>query len=141
MAAAAFTVGKFYYDIITKTAAVGETLQQIAKLQIEASEEAQAAAGTKLVLRLLYNLELTFGRIVDVMPQIVTMWSTERDKVQQAIQALQAGADPATYFDIFTIPIANANWQAISKFAIAIPATKTTVGPPVTLDPQHPIAT
>ncbi|MBR0872375.1 hypothetical protein JQ633_18570 [Bradyrhizobium tropiciagri] len=141
MAAAAFTVGKFYYDIITKTAAVGETLQQIAKLQIEASQEAQAAAGTKLVLRLLYNLELSFGRIVDVMPQIVTMWTTERDKVQQAIQALKAGANPETYFDIFTIPIANANWQAISKFAIAIPATKTTVGPPVTLDPQNPIAT
>lgn len=141
MAASAFTVGKFYYDIITKTAEVGETLQQIAKLQIEASDEAQAAAGTKLVLRLLYNLELTFGQIVDVMPQIVTMWSTERDKIQQTIQALQAGADPTTLFDLFTISIANSNWQAISKFALAIPSTKTTVGPPVTLDPQHPIAT
>ncbi|MFI4983499.1 MAG: hypothetical protein ACHQIO_24370, partial [Nevskiales bacterium] len=49
MAAAAFTVGKFYYDVISKTAAVGETLKQIGALQIEASDEAQAAAGTKLV--------------------------------------------------------------------------------------------
>ena len=93
------------------------------------------------MLRLLYNLELTFSQIVDVMPQIVTMWSTERDKIQQTVQALQAGADPTTLFDLFTIPIANSNWQAISKFALAIPSTKTTVGPPVTLDPQHPIAT
>jgi hypothetical protein len=139
MAAAVFTVGKFYYDIISKTEAVGETLQRIASLQLQASDEAQAAAGTKLVLKLLYNLELTFGRIVDVMPQISTMWSTERDKVQQAIQALKAGADPATYFDLLTFQVANANWQAIDSFVLAIPTIKTTAGPPVTLDPQHPL--
>lgn len=140
MAAAAFTVGKYFYDVITKTDEVNKTLTRIAQLQLAASQEAQAAAGTKLVLRLLYNLELTFGRIVDVMPQLETMWTTEHDKVKATIQALQAGADPTTLFDLLTIPTANANWQTIDGFALKIPTLKTTAGPPVTLDPQHPIA-
>lgn len=139
MAAAAYTVGKSYYDIITKTFAVGETLQEIAKLQVKASAEAQAAAGTKLTLQLLYELELSFGRIVDVMPQIVTMWRQEREKVRSAIAALEAGVDPSTYLELFTIPTASANWQAISALAEAIPSLKSEVGKPVLLDPQNPL--
>lgn len=142
MATSAFTVGELYSNIINGTAEVGETLQQIAALQLEASEEAQAAAGTKMVLQLLYSLVNSFGIIVDdVMPQIATMWSNEQEKVQQAIDALNAGADPTSYFELSTMPIANANWQAISTFALAIPTMKSVIGPPVTLDPQHPIAT
>jgi len=140
MAGAAFTVGTFYYDLIEKTGEIAATLERIGELQLEASGEAQAAAGTKLILRLLYNLELSFGRITDVLPQITQLWATEGDKVQQAIDALKAGADPSTYFDIQTISVANANWQAISSVALAIPTIKTTGGPPVTLAPQQPVA-
>lgn len=141
MAAGAVTVGKFYYDIIANTAEVGATLQKIGELQLKAGQEAQAAAGTKMVLRLVYDLELTFARIGDVVPQLETLWKTERDKVQSAIAALEAGSDPSSFFDIYTIPTANANWQAINTFALAIPNLQSTQGPPVTLDPQHPIST
>lgn len=140
MAGAAFTVGTFYYDLIEKTGEIAATLERIGALQLEASDEAQAAAGTKLILRLLYDLELSFGRITDVLPQIVQLWATERDKVQQAIDALKAGADPTTYFDIQTISVANANWQTIGGLALALPTIKTASGPPVTLNPQQPVA-
>lgn len=139
MAASAFTVGKTYYDIITKTFEIGETLQEIGKLQLEASAEAQAAAGTKIALNLLYELELAFARIVDVMPQITTMWRTEREKVKSAIAALNAGTNPADYLELITFPTANANWQQISALAQAIPSLKSETGPPVVLDPQHPL--
>lgn len=139
MATSAFTVGKSYYDIITKTFEVGEMLEQIAALQLKASAEAQAAAGTKIALNLLYELELSFGRIVDVMPQITTMWRQEREKIKSAIAALKAGVEPATYLELFTVPIANANWEKISSLAQAIPMLKTEVGKPVVLDPQNPL--
>ena len=133
----AITVGKMYYDIISNTAKINKTLDKIAELQVEASEEAQAAAGTKVVLQLLYNLEKTFERIQNVIPQIITMWETERDKVKAVIDALNAGAKPDTYFEIFTISTANANWQAINKFAASIPQLQYTIGKPVVLDPEN----
>jgi hypothetical protein len=139
MATAAFTVGKSYYELVTKTAEVGETLKRIAALQVKASEEAQAAAGTKIALNLIYELELSFGRIVDVMPQITTLWRHEREKVQSVISALQAGVEPSAYLELFTVPVANANWQAVNSFAQAIPTLKTEVGKPVVLDPQDPL--
>ncbi len=140
MLTSAVTVGQFYYDLVTKTEEIGETLRQIADLQLEASEEAQAAAGTKLVLQLLYNLELAFGRIVDVLPQIITLWDTEEQKVQDAVNALKAGADPAMLFDLVTVNVANANWNAINGFSLALPTLKQQQGPPVPIDPQNPIA-
>ncbi len=139
MLASAITVGKFFYDVISKTEEVGTTLQQIATLQVQASEEAQAAAGTKMVLQLLYDLELRFASMADVLPQIVTLWQDERDKVQSAIQALDAGADPGSYFDLLTIKTANANWQSIGRFANALPQVVTHAGPAVTLNPQDPL--
>ena len=137
MATSAITVGKMYYDIISNTNKAAETLQQIAKLQVEASEEAQAVAATKIVLQLLYNLEKSFLAIQDVIPQIVAMWQTEKNKVKSVIQALEAGADPKTYFDILTVPTANSNWQAISKFSSEIPTLVEMTGTPVVLNPQN----
>lgn len=136
LATSVFTVGKSYYDIITDTEEIAETLQKIAALQLEASEEAQAAAGTKMILRLLYSLELSFGTISDVLPQVRTMWETEQQKVQALIEALEAGADPNNEFELLTVATANANWQAINAFAISLPTLKTDVGKPVTLNPQ-----
>ncbi len=141
LATSAYTVGKMYYDIISTTDEIADTLTQIAALQLEASEEAQAAAGTKMVLQLLYNLEASFLRIHDVVPQIKTLWQTEHDKVQSVIEALQSGANPDNYFEIFSIPTANANWQAINTFTIAIPALKNAIGTPVVLNPFDPIKT
>lgn len=141
MATSAFTVGKSYYDLITETFEVDETLKEIAALQLKASQKAQAAAGTKITLNLLYELELSFGRIVDVMPQITTMWRGEREKVRSVIAALKAGVDPSTYLELFTMPIANANWQKIDSLVQAIVTLNIEVGKPVVLDPQNPLPT
>ncbi|MDD1015698.1 alpha-pore-forming cytotoxin MakB [Pseudomonas rubra] len=140
MAVSAITVGKFYYDIISKNAEVADTLRSIATLQVQATEEAQAAAGSKMVLQLLYSLELTFASMGNSLPQISTLWRNERAKVQMVIDALKAGADASNYFDLLTLPTANANWHSIAGFARAIPALTGAAGPPVTLNPQAPIA-
>lgn len=139
LGASVITVGKSYYDLITATDDIADTLLEIAALQLKASEEAQAAAGTKLILQLVYNLEKSFLAIRDVLPQIATLWSGEQEKVQSAIEALQSGADPQTFFEIFSFPTANANWQAINNFALAIPNLKREVGKPVLLNPLSPL--
>jgi hypothetical protein len=133
------TVGKSYYDLITATSDIADTLTQIAALQLQVSEAAQAAAGTKLVLQLVYNLQKSFLAIQDVLPRISAMWRAEQEKLQSAVEALRSGADPHTYFEIFSIPTANANWQAINDFALAIPGLKRQVGKPVLLNPLDPI--
>jgi hypothetical protein len=140
MVGSALTVGKFFYDVITSTDAVVDTLNRIAALQVKASEEAQAAAGTKMVLQLLYSLQLSFKSIVNTVPEISTMWSNEQDKVQDAIDALNAGADPSSLFDLQTLSIAATSWQTLSQFALAIPSLKSNMGPPVALNPQQPIS-
>jgi hypothetical protein len=137
MATSAITVGKMYFDIISSTDKAAKALQEIAKLQVEASEEAQAAAATKIILQLLYSLEKSFLAMHEVLPQIITMWQTEQNKIESVIQAIEAGADPKTYFDILTVPTANANWQAISKFTEAIPTIIEDTGKPVILNPQN----
>lgn len=139
MTESAITVGRFFFDVISHTAEVGDALEQIAALQIRASEEAQAAAGTKMVLRLLYNLQATFRSIVDIIPQLTTMWRNEKEKVRDAAEALDAGADPRTLFDLQTVSIAAASWQTIAAFALAIPALKSESGKPVVLNPQQPM--
>ncbi|WP_020653805.1 alpha-pore-forming cytotoxin subunit MakB [Massilia niastensis] len=133
------TVGKSYYDLVTATNEIADTLTGIAALQLQASEEAQAAAGTKLILQLVYNLQKSFLAIQHVLPQISAMWNAELEKLQSVIEALQSGADPQTYFEIFSIPTAAANWQAINDFAMAIPNLKREVGKPVLLNPLDPI--
>lgn len=136
MVTSAFTVGKMFYDIISDTEEIDKTLEKIAELQVKASEEAQALAGTKSVLQLLYNLEKTFLTIQDVIPQIIAMWEAERDKVKIVIEGIEAGADPSTYFEIQSIPTANENWEAINQFATTIPNLIQDGGKPVTLTPQ-----
>jgi len=139
MAMAVYTVGKSYYDLVTETDEVTQTLQQIGTLQLQASDAAQAAAGTKMVLQLLYGLQESFGTIVDVLPQIATMWSDQLATLQSVVEALSSGVDPSSYLEIVTVPSANAAWQSINQFALAIPQLTTQAGQPVVLDPQNPI--
>ena len=139
-AASAYTVGRMYYDIITKTEDIVNTLEEIGKLQLAASAEAQAAAGTKMVLQFVYDIEKNFLSIQNFVPQIKTMWSTELQKLNSVITALESGADPNNYFELLTIPTANKSWQTISSFTSAIPDIKLQEGKPVVLCPGKPIS-
>jgi len=132
----AITIGRFFADIAEGSAEVQSTLKQIAQLQLDASLEAQAAAGTKSVLQLLYGLQASFNTIADVLPQITQMWRSQLDLVQQAASALNDGADPSGLFDLLTLQTSAANWRTIASFANAVVTLKTGVGEPVELNPQ-----
>lgn len=140
MASSVFTVGKTFYSVIHGVAEINETLDKIGKLQLKASAEAQAAAATKMVLQLAYEMELSFAQIVNTLPQIATLWRTEEKKVKAAISALRSGVDPSSYLDLVTVPVANANWQAINSLVQAILTLPTKEGPPVVLNPQKPLS-
>jgi hypothetical protein len=134
----AITVGQFFYTLAESSAELTATLQQIAALQIEASEEAQAAAGTKMVLQLLYNLQTSFDTIGNVVPQLSTLWRDQLERVRDAVDALNSGSDPSTYFDLLTLPTASANWNVIAQFAALMPTLVIRDGEPVLLNPQQP---
>ncbi|MCU1796305.1 alpha-pore-forming cytotoxin subunit MakB [Pectobacterium polaris] len=138
MASIAITIGKYFYEEIEDTAEVASTLKEIADLQIQASDAAQAAAGTKLVIQLLNNLELTFSQIGKGASNLKTLWSEQLDSVTDDINALEAGADPAQLFDLSTLSVANTNWQVLSTFSNSILQKVTQAGSPVILDPQNP---
>ena len=139
MGMAVITVGKFYADIIADTGKVTQELQEIRQLQLEAAADAQAAAGTKMVLQLLYQMELNFARIQDVVPRLQQLWQSQHDLVKYAIDALSAGAQPSDLEALQTLSVANANWSAIDDFATRIANLSFTPAPAVTLDPLHPV--
>lgn len=136
-----FTVDMAFYDLVASNEEISDALQQIGALQLRASAEAQAAAGTKMVLRVLYGLELSLERIIDALPQLAAMWEAELEKVEEATDAVRAGADPSSFLELRSIPSASASWAEISAFAEAIPALTSTVGQPVVLNPQAPSLT
>lgn len=138
VASMAFTVGKTFYDIVSKTEQITEDLKEIETLQLEASEAAQAAAGTKAVLQLLYNTDESFVSIRESTTRLTTLWQAELGKLNAVVEALQSGADPETYFEILAIPAANANWQAINDYVQILSRVPREYGPPVLLEPGSP---
>ena len=117
MATTGFTVGKMFYDLISDSAQIADDLSKVAQLQTEATEEAQAAAATKMVLQLLYQLEIRFAEIQDSMPALVQTFKDESAKIQVAIDGLNAGADPTAYLEIVGIEDAAQVWEELQSFA------------------------
>jgi hypothetical protein len=58
----------------------------------------------------------------------------EETKVQDAINALKAGAKPDHYLDLLTLQIADTNWEEIIDFVTRITQSDIQIGQPVTLD-------
>ncbi|BCK22984.1 Uncharacterised protein [Vibrio cholerae] len=71
-----------------------------------------------------------FLKIDDSLPALSLLWQDELDKVNELINALQSGSDPALLTDLQTIKIASASWKTISEFVqlISLPPN---VGKPV----------
>ena len=111
----AYTIGKTFYDIITDTEKINKDLEQIAELQVEASEEAQAAAMTKATIQYLYNIEISFLSLKKHGTGLSAMWVNEKSKIDEAINAINAGAEPSKFLDLLTIDVANKNWDALFK--------------------------
>jgi hypothetical protein len=129
-----FAIGKSFYDIIEDNEKLIKTMTRIAALQQELSADAQGLALTKGTLQVLYNLEKNYLASSDAMPLIIDLWSAEETKVQDAINALKAGAKPDHYLDLLTLQIADTNWEEIIDFVTRITQSDIQIGQPVTLD-------
>ncbi|PIE35135.1 hypothetical protein CSA56_05390 [candidate division KSB3 bacterium] len=132
----AFTIGKMYYDVISNTEKIADDLKKIAELQLKASQEAQALAGTKMILQLLYHMKFKFAVIQDVLPEIIQMWYAEAAKLDAVIEAIEAGAEPATYFELQTLDTAGKVWGDLMIYAQKIVNLEVKMGKPVILNPQ-----
>ncbi|MCY1547737.1 hypothetical protein D9M68_838080 [compost metagenome] len=68
------------------------------------------------------------------MPGLVDLWVTQQSKIEDAINALRAGAQPNQYLDLMTLPQALTTWESINTFVTQLLKTDITVGEPVTID-------
>ena len=134
VAIAVITISKGFYDIVKDAQELEDTMREITKIQSELSDEAQGLALTKGTLQVLYNLEKQFLMTQDSFPILMSTWTNEETKIQEAVNALNAGADPSLYFDLQSIPSAAANWQAIDGFNNKLINIDTSLGLPVTFD-------
>lgn len=134
----AFTMGKTFYDIISDTDKVNKDLQKIADLQVKASEEAQAAAATKAMIQYLYNIEIQFLSLKKHGEGLWVMWQDQKSRIDEAINAINAGVDPSKFLDILTMKVAAKNWEAFIKFSTQIIRLTPEQGPQVLLDTSKP---
>lgn len=131
---AVLTLGKDLYDLISENADLEKVLDRITEVTAELTSDALGVALTKSTLQLLYRLEHDFLASKDALPQVVDMWSSEREKVRAAVSSLEAGARPEDYAELQTLPIARASWQSIADFTANLKRSDIAVGRPVTID-------
>mgnify|MGYP000005539950 CR=1 FL=1 len=132
-AGALFTIGYSAYDTITSAQEVQDDLDQLTKLQNEATDAAQAAAITKATIQVLSNMSEEFLKIDDHLPALALLWQDELDKVSELINALQSGSNPALLYDLQTIEVAAASWNTIADFAKQI-SSPPQIGTPVLIN-------
>lgn len=131
---AVFTVGKSFYDLIEDDKELIATMNRVNGIKAELSGKALGLALTKSTLQTLYSVEKQYLALRDAISALIDLWKTQQSKVQDAINALQAGARPDQYFDLLTIPVALANWKAIGDFVGQLSGVDVKVGEPVTID-------
>ena len=134
IAGAVFAIGKSFYDIIEDNQQLIDTMNRIAALQQQLSADAVRLALTKATLQVLYQIEETYLASKDALPALVDLWELEQTKVQDAINALRAGADPSHYLDLLTLKPAATNWAAIQTFVSQLQQIDVQFGPSVSLD-------
>ncbi|RQO32564.1 hypothetical protein DBR32_02920 [Taibaiella sp. KBW10] len=133
----AFTIGKTFYDVYKDNADIANTLHQLNELQLKASYTAQAAAATKMVLQTCYQLEKEFLGLHKSLPYLASIWTAEEDKINEAIDALNSGSDPARMFTLQSMPSALATWTTIAGYcqkmtASPLPGEAVTIQIPTT---------
>jgi hypothetical protein len=134
IASVVFTTGKTFYDLIEDNQQLIDTMERISKLQQQLSADAVRLALTKATLRVLYQLEDMYLSSQDALPALVDLWEREQTKVQDAINALQAGADPSLYVDLQTLRPTLTNWIEITHFVSQLQKIDVQIGSPVVLD-------
>ena len=112
-----YTIGKMAYDLIVTDKEIGEALQQIADLTVEASEAVQAAAMSKAVIQLINNMNFQVTGLNDHLPALDRMWETEAEKISAARDAIRSGAIPSDVFDLVSMPVASSTWDALATLS------------------------
>jgi DNA repair exonuclease SbcCD ATPase subunit len=112
-----YSIGDTIYDLVATSNEVAEMSEKLAQLQTRASEEAQAAAGTKAVLRLLYRLLQRMGALTNLAPQICRMWQGEIEKLEIALAAIQSGAEPGSFAQALDLKGAAETWNTLKSTA------------------------
>lgn len=134
IATAVYSIAKSFYDIIEDNEKIIDTMNRISRLQETLSEDAVALALTKGTLQVLYDLEKQFLTSENALPEVVDMWSAEKIKVTDAINALKAGASPDQYLDLLKLSTAKSNWGEIGTFVTEMAAVDVKIGSPVQLN-------
>lgn len=131
---AVVTIGKSFYDMVEDDNQLIAAMNQINAVKLELSDDALGLALTKSTLQTLYSVEEQYLALRDAIPGLVDVWTLMQSKVEDAIEALEAGAQPNQYLDLKTLPNALATWQSINTFVGQILKADITVGEPVTID-------
>jgi hypothetical protein len=134
IAVAVVTIGKGFYDLIEDADKLEGLMRDITAIQAKMTDEAQALALTKGTLQTLYEVEKQYLATRDAMPILIETWSNERQKVQDAIDALKAGASPSQYIDLIKIADAAKAWGSIETFTQNLESADVSLAPPVTFD-------
>jgi hypothetical protein len=127
-----FTLGKGAYDLIVTDQKIHDAIDKITELRVAMSEEAQAAAMSKAIVQLITAFDLSLATAGRQLPALSEMWTAEKQKVQGAIHALEAGAVPKDMIELIAMPSAAATWNALAGFVTKLLATPA-MGRPVTL--------
>ncbi len=138
IAVLAYTVGKTLYDIISGTDKIEKDLRKLTELQVQATEEAQAAAATKATIQYLYQIEIQFLSFKKHGDELWIMWKNQKSFVDQAIDAINAGVDPSRFLDLLTMKVAAQNWNVLLQFANQIMKLTPQIGPDVILKTVKP---
>ena len=115
-----YTVGDLVYDMIVTDQEITSTINKIVSLREEATAEAQAAAMTKAIIQLINRFDKQLIAIQSQLPAFSDMWEAEKQKVDQLINAIQAGAVPSQVISLVAMPTAAATWQQLSDMVSKI---------------------
>lgn len=115
-----FTVGSLAYDLIVTDPEIRDAIGQMVELRVNASEEAQAAAMSKSVIQLIDSFDRQLLAVERRLPSLAQMWSGEKEKVNQVIHSLQAGAKPSHSIDLVSLPSAAAAWNHLAGMAVRL---------------------
>ena len=136
-----FTVGDLVYNMMVTDNKITDTINKIVSLRNQISQEAQAAAMTKAIIQMINHFDKQLLAVEDQLPDFSAMWQNEQAKVDQLIDAIDAGADPTAMTSIVAMPVASANWKQFSNLVTKMAqATEQGTGIKiVTSDSDNPI--
>ena len=136
-----YTVGDLIYNLIVTSSDINDTINKIVELRNEMTAEAQAAAMTKALIQMINNFDKKMLTIESKLPNFSALWSCEQSKIDEVINAINAGANPSDVLSLVTMPAACEVWQQLSGFVdkFATPASTATPISISILDGESPI--